>query len=232
MKTARPSKSSSKVKSNSNSTDTVKFEGNVARLNLAKPKLGQHSSEIQKFGTRVKLPIALNDDACMKSINALNQVLVDTITIRDLYKKHHWQVAGATFYQLHLLYDKHYEEQSNLVDMLAERVQMLGGITVAMAADVAERTNIERPPIGREEIPVQVSRLVEAHGVILKEARKAAREADANGDDGTNDILVSNIIRTNEMQVWFLAEHMAPEALTTAHESQAKNTNTKISRRA
>jgi starvation-inducible DNA-binding protein len=117
-------------------------------------------------------------------------------------------VSGPTFYQLHLLFDKHYEEQLELIDMVAERVQVLGGISIAMAHDVAELTTIERPPKGREEVPVQISRLLEAHELILKESHKAAKVADENGDDGTNDLLVSSIIRTNELQVWFLAEHL------------------------
>ena len=76
----------------------------------------------------------------------LNQLLADTITLRDLYKKHHWQVAGPTFYQLHLLFDKHSEEQNELVDAIAERIQLLGGVSLAMAPDVAETTLIPRPP--------------------------------------------------------------------------------------
>jgi starvation-inducible DNA-binding protein len=181
-------------------------------IKLATPQLEQRSPEIQKYGTRINLPIGLGNKVCTASIAALNQVLADTMTLRDLYKKHHWQVAGSTFYQLHLLYDKHYEEQSALVDMIAERIQVLGGISLAMAADVAKETKIECPPRGREEVPVQVSRLAEAHEHILIEARKAAKEAEDGGDDGTNDLLVSNIVRTNELQVWFLTEHMAPEA--------------------
>ncbi len=94
------------------------------------------------------------------------------------------------------------------MDLIAERIQILGGISIAMAADVAEETRVPRPPRGREEVPVQISRLLEAHELILTQAREAAKEADEQGDDGTNDLLVSNVIRTNEMQVWFLAEHL------------------------
>jgi starvation-inducible DNA-binding protein len=146
----------------------------------------------------------------------LNQILADTMVLRDLYKKHHWQVAGHTFYQLHLLFDKHYGEQSTLVDTLAERIQSLGGISVAMAHDVAEMTRIERPPRGREEVPVQLSRLLEAHEIIIKETREAAMQVAAAGDDGTNDLLVSDVLRTHEMQVWFLAEHLVDTPLVRA----------------
>src|SRR6266436_5567491 len=174
----------------------------------ARPIQHQHAPEIQPYGKIAKLPIALDEKTCATSTENLNQLLADTITLRDMYKKHHWQVAGHTFYQLHLLFDKHHGEQDELVDDIAERIQLLGGISLAMAADVAETTIIPRPPRGREEVPVQISRLLEAHEIILKEARTMAKQAADAGDDGTNDLLVSNVIRTNELQAWFVAEHV------------------------
>jgi starvation-inducible DNA-binding protein len=174
----------------------------------AQPLLRQRAPEIQPYGTLAQYPIALDERVRAASVEALNQILADTMMLRDLYKKHHWQVAGHTFYQLHLLLEKHYSEQSKLVDALAERIQSLGGISVAVSHDVAEMTRIERPPRGREEVPVQLSRLLEAHELILQEARQAAKKAAEAGDDGTNDLLVSGVIRTHGMEVWFLAEHL------------------------
>ena len=184
-------------------------------MDRARPKTGQRAAELQAFGTIAKLPNALSEKVCQESVERLNQILADTMTLRDLYKKHHWQVSGQTFYQLHLLFDKHYDEQVELVDQLAERIQMLGGLSYAMAADVAENTDIPRPPKGREEVPVQISRLLTAHEIILQKARASAKKAAESGDDGTNDLLVSSVIRTNEMQVWFLAEHLvdAPQVI-------------------
>ena len=143
----------------------------------ARPIQHQHAPEIQPYGKIAKLPIALDEKTCATSTENLNQLLADTITLRDMYKKHHWQVAGHTFYQLHLLFDKHHAEQDELVDQIAERIQLLGGISLAMAADVAETTMIPRPPRGREEAPVQISRLLEGHELILKEARTMAKQA-------------------------------------------------------
>ncbi len=174
----------------------------------ASPIVHQKGREIQPFGHLVRMPIALAESACKESVANLNQLLADTITLRDMYKKHHWQVSGPTFYQLHLLFDKHYEEQNKLVDSVAERIQLLGGVSLAMAHDVAETTIIPRVPKGREEVPVQISRLLHAHEIVLKEARSMARVATERGDDGTNDLLVSDVVRTNELQVWFLAEHV------------------------
>jgi starvation-inducible DNA-binding protein len=187
---------------------------------VSQPVLHQKSREIQAYGKTNKMPIALDQLVCAESITNLNQLLADTMTLRDMYKKHHWQVAGHTFYQLHLLYDKHHGEQDELVDLIAERIQLLGGISLAMAADVAETTMIPRPPRGREEAPAQISRLLEAHELILKEARTMAKQAQEAGDDGTNDLLVSDVIRTNELQTWFLAEHVVDVPLVRAAGAQ------------
>src|ERR1700756_3599446 len=164
----------------------------------AAPLIGQRAHEIQAFGSVVPMPINLDEATRRASADNLNQLLADTITLRDLYKKHHWQVSGPTFYQLHLLFDKHYNEQNELVDQIAERIMMLGGVSIAMAADVAETTLIPRPPKGREEVPVQISRLLQAHEIVLKEVRAMAQEAAQAGDDGTNDLIVSDVIRANE----------------------------------
>lgn len=176
----------------------------------AQPLLGQRGRTVQEYGTVVDLPLGVDSEKRLESTRSLNQVLADSIMIREIYKKAHWQVSGHTFYQLHLLLDKHYEEQDELVDLIAERVQALGGVSIATPHDVAEQTRIERPPIHRQEVPEQLSRILEGHEIILKEAHEYAKAADDAGDDGTNDLLVSNVIRTNERQVWFIAEHLVP----------------------
>lgn len=181
-----------------------------------RPILNQRDGEIQPYGTISRMPNGLSEKVCSASVHALNQILADTMTLRDLYKKHHWQVAGATFYSLHLLFDKHAGEQDALVDIIAERIQLLGGIALAMAADVSESTRIRRPPRGREEVPVQLSRLLEAHELIILATRAAARTTDDSDDMGTNDLLVSNVLRTNELQTWFLSEHLVETPLVHA----------------
>lgn len=188
----------------------------------AQPRFHQSAAEIQAYGTvNHALPLELEEPVRLEMTEQLNQLLADTITLRDLYKKSHWQVAGPTFYQLHLLYDKHFGEQVELVDSIAERIQLLGGVSIAMAADVAETTQIERPPRGREEVPVQLSRLLEAHQIIIRQARVLARRASTLGDDGTNDLVVSEVLRTNELQEWFLSEHLVNVPLVKAHSSAA-----------
>jgi len=175
----------------------------------AEPRVHQSSREIQPYGTVTHaFHLELEQPVRLEMTEQLNQLLADSMTLRDLYKKSHWQVAGPTFYQLHLLFDKHFGEQVEIVDAIAERVQLLGGLAIAMAPDVAETTQIERPPRGREEVPVLISRLLDAHQIIVRECRELAERATKLGDQGTNDMVVSDVLRANELQAWFLSEHL------------------------
>jgi len=173
------------------------------------PHWHAHAKEIQKYGTVVQdIPHPLSADVRADMVGKLNQLLADSSALRDMYKKHHWQVSGPTFYQLHLLFDKHFNEQVEVVDAIAERIQLLGGVTIAMGGDVAETTKIPRPPRGREDVPVQLSRLLEAHKIIIKSCLGVSEAADKVGDQGTNDLVVSDVLRPNELQSWFLGQHL------------------------
>jgi starvation-inducible DNA-binding protein len=183
----------------------------------AEPRVHQRAPEIQPYGTVTHaFHLELEEPVRLEMTEQLNQLLADAMTLRDLYKKSHWQVAGPTFYQLHLLFDKHFDEQVEIVDTIAERIQLLGGLAIAMAHDVAETTQIERPPKGREEVPVQISRLLDAHHIIVRQCRELAERSAKLGDQGTNDMVVSQVLRANELQAWFLSEHLVNAPLVHA----------------
>ncbi|SDZ45660.1 starvation-inducible DNA-binding protein [Micromonospora pattaloongensis] len=186
----------------------------------SQPWLHSYGKEIQPFGTVRQLPIALGFETRMRSCERLNRVLADTQILYSLYKKHHWLMRGVTFYQLHLLLDEHAKQQLAIVDKIAERVQTLGGIAVGDPRHVAEITQIPRAPNGVEEIPSMLSRLLQAHEMILIAARGIAKEAADCGDDGTNDLLISDVVRTGEMQAWMLAEHLVDTPLVYAPDGQ------------
>jgi starvation-inducible DNA-binding protein len=191
--------------------------GKTAAKDFVTEHWKQQGHEIQKWGEVTKdLPHRLDAKVRSEMCSKLNQLLADSIQLRDMYKKHHWQVAGPTFYQLHLLFDKHFEEQVEIVDTIAERIQLLGGVSIAMGGDVAEVSKISAPPRGREEVPVQISRLLEAHKTIMQDCHDIAEAADDAGDDGTNDMVVSDVLRPNELQSWFSGNHLVEMPLTIA----------------
>jgi starvation-inducible DNA-binding protein len=172
------------------------------------PRLNEKAPELQRFGTLRTLPIALDDEARAKSCQLLNGILADSMVLYALYKKNHWLVAGPTFYQLHLLFDKHAEEQGELIDLLAERVQSLGGIAVGDPRHAAELTTVPRPPDGAEEVAVMIDRTLHAHEIVIEKVRAAITATDESEDWGSNDLLMGDVLRRHELQVWFLAEHV------------------------
>ena len=186
------------------------------RAHGSQPLLVQHGPLIQEYGTLRLLPIALSHGARLQSSQLLNQILADSLILYSLYKKHHWQMRGPTFEQLHLLLDKHANQQLELIDTLAERVQMLGGVAIADPRHVAEVTTIERAPSGVEEVPAMLARLLAAHEAIITEVRAAIAQTAQNGDDGSNDMLMGDVLRAHEQQVWFLAEHLVETPLVRA----------------
>jgi starvation-inducible DNA-binding protein len=177
---------------------------------------GKLGVEIQRFGALRLAPIALSAQARGESAQLLNLILADSMILYAMYKKHHWLVAGPTFYQLHLLFDKHAEEQQELIDLLAERVQTLGAIAVGDPRHAAELTTVERPPNGAEEVPSMIHRLLDAHETVIAKVRHAIDRTDSNADWGSNDLLMSDVLRRNELQVWFLAEQIVAVPLTSA----------------
>jgi starvation-inducible DNA-binding protein len=179
----------------------------------SQPLLAQHGPLIQEYGTLRLLPIALSHEARLLSCQLLNQILADSLILYSLYKKHHWQMRGPTFEQMHLLLDKHAGEQLELIDALAERIQMLGGVAIAEMRHVAELTRIERAPDGVEEVPAMLSRLLSAHETIITEVREAIEQTAQNGDGGSNDVLMGDVLRTHEQQVWGVAEHLVDTPL-------------------
>ncbi|MBO0834421.1 MAG: DNA starvation/stationary phase protection protein [Actinobacteria bacterium] len=212
---ARPARSASTSRSSS-AKSGGHGNGRARRAVSSQPWLHQRGTEVQRFGTVRQFPLGLSFDARMYSCERLNRVLANTQILYSLYKKHHWLMRGATFYQLHLLLDKHAGEQLELVDSVAERVQTLGGVAVGDPRHVAEITTIPRAPDGAEEVPAMLSRLLEAHETILIDAHDAAARTVEMGDDGTNDLLVSDVIRTGELQAWFLVEHLVDTPLVHA----------------
>jgi starvation-inducible DNA-binding protein len=213
--TTRPRTGATRQARNGTGTTSTNAHG-TTRARSPEPKLGQQARELQPFGSLRELPIALPADARAESCRVLNEILADTTILYALYKKAHWNAAGPTFYQLHLLFDKHAEEQLELIDELAERVQMLGGISVGDPRHAAELTTIERAPDGAEEIPVVLDRLLAAHETIIEKVRKGIETTEESKDFGSNDLLMGDVLRRHEMQVWFLAEHVVDVPLVDA----------------
>ena len=183
-----------------NGSKTQAFEG--------QPRFDQKSYEIQGYGKTHFMPIGMDEQTRSTNVEMLNQLLADLITQYQLYKKHHWQVSGPTFYQLHLLLDAHAEIVLKQIDEVAERIQTLGGESTGMPFDVAEMTRIQRPPRGAESVPALLARTVQSHATIIEWVRKGIEQTDENKDYSTNDLLMSRILPDQEHMTWFVSQHL------------------------
>lgn len=152
--------------------------------------------------------LGLDEKARAQGIRDLDGLLADLSALRALYKHFHWRVAGRRFIMLHKLYDEHVEQVGEHVDMVAERIQTLGGQATAWPGDVAKMTRVSAPSASSRQPEEQLRELIEAHAVVLKHAHAAAEKADEAGDLGTNDLLAGTIIRGGQLQVWFIGEHL------------------------
>ena len=141
------------------------------------------------------------------TVRLLNRILADSTILYNLYKKHHRLVRGPMSHRLHQLLDKHAEEQLTVIDLMGERVHRLGGVAIADPRHVAELTTVPRPPDGAENVPAMLARLLEAHEIVMEKIRQAIEKTVADRDDGTESLLMGEVLRTNEIQVWFVAEH-------------------------
>jgi starvation-inducible DNA-binding protein len=196
----------------SNLVNHILFKGKVLKMSCDNVVPAESTSLTQAFGSLVPVHLGLTQDVRHRSVMALNRLLAHTIALRDLYKKSHWQTSGATFFELHQLFDKHYREQEGLMDEVAERVQTLGGVAMALAKDIAEETRLARGPAGIENSAAQLLRLLNAHELVLLEARPLSSAAAGTGDVGTNDLIV-HLVRVNELQSWFLWRQSAIPSL-------------------
>lgn len=189
-------------------TTTNKSTLGASTTTGAQPNYHPKSYELQRYGMVHAVPLGMPEETLKQNVGMLNQLLADSITLYDLYKKHHWQVTGPTFYQLHLLLDKHAGEVLETVDLIAERIQTLGGVTTGMPFEVAEMTKIEHPPTGQEDVPALLARTVNAHATVITTIRDGIEQTDDNKDYATNDLLSSRILPMHELQVWFVSQHL------------------------
>lgn len=199
------------------SSSAIHADGSVGGPGSTQPHVHEPSGiELQRFDQIRNLPIGLDVEARRRVCKSLNAILADSRILHDLYKKHHWVMRGPTFYQLHLLLDTHAEQQDKLIDSLAERVQTLGAVAVGDPRHVAELASIPRAPDGVEDVSSMLNRLLRAHETVLVAARKASDEAGELGDPGTEDLLASAVIPQNELQSWFIVEHLVEVPLIDA----------------
>lgn len=150
------------------------------------------------------LKLGFKENGFKKEEKNLQIALANSIFIYNLYKKYHWHVRGRDFYQYHLLFDEHAKQQLPIIDSLAERLRTLGFMAPGMPGDVERNKSVNEPDTSDFTPLVLCESLLKVHDAYLKHLRSTIDIADEVDDEGTEDFLVSDVLRVHELQVWFL----------------------------
>jgi starvation-inducible DNA-binding protein len=138
----------------------------------------------------------------------LNELLAHSIRLRDLYKKARWQTADFQFRQLHLMFETHYKEQLRLVDVLVDRIRMLGSAGRVFAGVFLQDIRFSDVCRGRPAIVRILRDLIDAHELALGAARSGAQHDVEDNPCPMRDFAVGQVVLTNDLQIWSIAEQL------------------------
>ena len=152
--------------------------------------------------------IGISEINLQKSINILTVILSDEMTLYIKTRKFHWNVAGESFMELHKLFESQYTELEAIVDVVAERINKLGGKTIGTMNEFTLLTRIIEHP---NKYPVQkamISELLSDHELLIEDLRKDIDLcSDENHDAGTADLL-TGILQQHESIAWILRRYL------------------------
>ncbi len=156
----------------------------------------------------MKPQIGISEKNLDKSVSMLSVILSDEMTLYIKTRKFHWNVSGESFMELHKLFQSQYAELEETIDLVAERINKLGGKTIGTSKEFAKLTRLKESP---GEYPAQkemMKELLSDHESVIKELRKDIEECtDKNKDAGTTDFL-TGIMEQHETTAWILRRYL------------------------
>ena len=149
-----------------------------------------------------------NDIGSRRTAALLEELLVHSIKLRDLYKSARWQTADIQFRGLRILFEDHYKEQLRLVDVLLDRLRMLGGAGCALASLLLQGTQFSCALRGRV-LPIRLLHgLLEAHETVLAAARSGANGHECADTATSRDFAAGQVVLVNDMQFQSISDQL------------------------
>ena len=153
---------------------------------------------LQEFGTVEENGLRLGTEKAEQIIDALNTDLAAAYTLYHQLKKHHWNVEGAEFRDLHLFLGEAAEHAEEATDEIAERAQALGGTPVASMENLAEHSPVEAEDEDVYDIRTSLENDLEMYGDIIESLRDHVELAENLGDHATAELLREILVQTEE----------------------------------
>ncbi|ERG89649.1 MAG: DNA-binding ferritin-like protein, oxidative damage protectant [halophilic archaeon J07HX5] len=144
---------------------------------------------LREFGSVEENELRLDTEKATQIVDALNTDLAATYVLYHQLKKHHWNVAGAEFRDLHLFLDEAAENAEDGIDEMAERLQAIGGTPVSGGAAVEAHAPVEPEDEDLYDIRTSLEHDLDLYGEIIESLRDHIELAEKLGDYATGDIL-------------------------------------------
>lgn len=153
---------------------------------------------LQQAGTVEDNALRLETDKAEQIIDALNTDLAATYVLYHQLRKHHWNVQGAEYRDLHLFLGEAAESAEEAADEIAERVQALGGVPVAGPADLEDHAPVEFEGEDVYDIRTSLQNDLEVYGDMIETVRDHVELSDNLGDHATSEILREQLVELEE----------------------------------
>ena len=164
---------------------------------------------LRAAGSVEESALRIDADKAEQLIDALNTDLAATTVLWHQLRKHHWNVEGSDYRDLHLFYGEAYEAMDEASDQQAERIQALGGVPVSGPKAMAERAPVEFEGEDVYDIRTSMENDLEMCGDIIETVREHIELARNFGDHATAHMLSEHLVELEE--VAHTIEHMLAE---------------------
>lgn len=148
----------------------------------------------------------LDQDTRQEAILILSHLLADTYILYTKTQNFHWNVVDPRFYQLHKFFEAQYEELAEALDVIAERIRMLGGQAPGSMQKFLELSSLNEA-LEKLDGDKMLQQLAEDHHFLADSIRSSIEETSKSGDEGTTDMLI-NRLRSHEKNRWMLKSHL------------------------
>jgi len=186
----------------------VNNDGNDPKTQIfIKPKQSSDNDEEQILIYQPNIGLA--SDVRVPVVDMLNISLANESVLSQKTRSAHWNGSGPGFLELHIFFETQYKQLNEIVDKIAERTRMLGGIALGSFQEFLDHTQIKNQP---DNIP-DVLHLLADHETIIRNLREDIRKCSEDyEDDATVDLLVG-VMSLHEKMAWMLRSYIVPRTI-------------------
>ena len=159
--------------------------------------------------TPEKLNVGLDDGKRTGIVDTLNVLLADEFLLYTKTRNYHWNVMGPRFHDLHLFFEKQYEQLDELMDEVAENARQFGGFASGTMAEYAQTSRLKESPGKRPVEDEMIANLLADHETIIRALRKDIEKADEKYEAADAADFLTRVLEEHNKMAWMLRACLA-----------------------